>query len=399
MAGVIRRGKVLHFNTMVDGQYLRFPVADFVVPRLKPDQKAPTTVREVERDWVGELIAAVKRGENPRRPPPAVRGAAAAVQGMTVSQFLDRFVERHYGQTKPKSMDSIKSRIKALKAGLGHLPLDVLNHREDIEAFTVVYGRGRSETSVNRAHQILRAAIKWGCAQNPPLLVNCPYGRYGIQIPTGREVKRERRLFQGEEALLLKHANGLMQDRIIGALETLCRQGEMLLIQNRHINTDRHEIIIPAANAKSGKLRNVPYHVNGRLAQIIKRRADLGPLAYLFGTERGARQLTIRKAWSCIRLKANGIKPVWVKTKKGTKLSKASQKAVKEIDLRWHDLRHEGASRLHALRVPLTAIQQMLGHGDLKTTQRYLNVTNEELAASLTPAWETQQRARLQMVK
>jgi integrase len=37
-----------------------------------------------------------------------------------------------------------------------------------------------------------------------------------------------------------------MRDRIIGALETGCRLGEMLKIQNRHVLWDTHQIVIPA---------------------------------------------------------------------------------------------------------------------------------------------------------
>ena len=36
-----------------------------------------------------------------------------------------------------------------------------------------------------------------------------------------------------------------MHDRIIGALETCCRQGEMLRIQNRHVDWAQHQIVIP----------------------------------------------------------------------------------------------------------------------------------------------------------
>ena len=44
-----------------------------------------------------------------------------------------------------------------------------------------------------------------------------------------------------------------MHDRIIGALETCCRQGEMLRIQNRHIDWSQHQIVIPGANAKDAR--------------------------------------------------------------------------------------------------------------------------------------------------
>ena len=52
---------------------------------------------------------------------------------------------------------------------------------------------------------------------------------------------------------------------------------------------------------------------------------------------------------------------------------------MQEIDLHWHDLRHEGACRLLADGVDIRIIQLMLGHASVQQTQRYLNVTDEEL--------------------
>jgi integrase len=53
------------------------------------------------------------------------------------------------------------------------------------------------------------------------------------------------------------------------------------------------------------------------------------------------------------------------------------------IDLHWHDLRHEAACRWLARGLDVRAIQLLLGHADLKTTQRYLNVTDEELRKTM----------------
>jgi site-specific recombinase XerD len=60
---------------------------------------------------------------------------------------------------------------------------------------------------------------------------------------------------------------------------------------------------------------------------------------------------------------------------------------VTTIEQHWHDL-HEGACRLLADGVDIRIIQLMLGHSDIKTTQRYLNITDEELRKALTGVWE-----------
>ena len=65
----------------------------------------------------------------------------------------------------------------------------------------------------------------------------------------------------------------LLHDRIIGALELCCRRGEMLLIQNKRVNWETHQIGIPGATAKDRENRRIPFNPNGRLTAILKRRA------------------------------------------------------------------------------------------------------------------------------
>jgi len=59
------------------------------------------------------------------------------------------------------------------------------------------------------------------------------------------------------------------------------------------------------------------------------------------------------------------------------------------------DLRHEGACRLLADGVDIRTIQLVLGHADIKQTQRHLNITDEELRKSMTGVWERRRQLRL----
>ena len=49
----------------------------------------------------------------------------------------------------------------------------------------------------------------------------------------------------------------------------------------------------------------------------------------------------------------------------------------------FHDLRHTFATRLAAAGVPLRAIQEFLGHADLKTTQIYAHYAPSEREVDL----------------
>ena len=62
--------------------------------------------------------------------------------------------------------------------------------------------------------------------------------------------------------------------------------------------------------------------------------------------------------------------------------------------LHWHDLRHEGVCRLLAQQVDIRTIQLMLGHADIKQTQRYLNITDEELRKAMTGVSERRRQLK-----
>jgi hypothetical protein len=53
-------------------------------------------------------------------------------------------------------------------------------------------------------------------------------------------------------------AGRLLHDRIIGAIDLVCRRGEMLLIQNRRVNWDTCQIGIPGATTKDKENRRMP---------------------------------------------------------------------------------------------------------------------------------------------
>jgi integrase len=103
----------------------------------------------------------------------------------------------------------------------------------------------------------------------------------------------------------------------------------------------------------------------------------------VFGSAEGEFVASFKTAWESLLLVANGHDTK--RTKPGARVDRAK---LREIDLHWHDLRHEGACRLLADGVDIRVVQLILGHSDIKTTQRYLNITDEELRKALTGVWE-----------
>ena len=227
-----------------------------------------------------------------------------------------------------------------------------------------------------------------------------PFHRFGVTIRTKEETKRDRRIGLHEEQALLKasgqmggaehkYVGSAMHDRIIGALETCCRRGEMLRIQNRHVDWERHQIAIPGRHAKDAENRRIPFDPQGRMAPVLKRRASLGPNAYVFGSPAGEFVANFKTAWESLLLIANGHE-----TKRAKPGARVDRAKLRQIDLHWHDLRHEGACRLLAEHVDIRTIQLMLGHADIKQTQRYLNITDEELRKAMTGVWERRRQLK-----
>jgi hypothetical protein len=143
------------------------------------------------------------------------------------------------------------------------------------------------------------------------------------------------------------------------------------------------------AHAKDSENRRVPFDPQGRLAPVLKRRGKLGPSAFVFGGPEGEYQDSFKTASESLLLRANGYDIT--RAKKGARVGREK---LREIDLLWHDLRHEGACRLLADGVDIRTIQLMLGHADIKQTQRYLNITDEELRRAMTGVWERRRQLR-----
>src|SRR5712691_5747049 len=80
---------------------------------------------------------------------------------------------------------------------------------------------------------------------------------------------------------------------------------------------------------------------------------------------------TFKKARQVTLLKASGYEPEWTKGR----LTNACRQRIAEIDLHFHDLRHEAGSRWVEGGMPLHHVKELLRHANIKTTDTYLNAT------------------------
>lgn len=173
---------------------------------------------------------------------------------------------------------------------------------------------------------------------------------------------------------------------IIAAMDTGMRRGEMLALRFSDIDWKRRMITLRGATTKSRRTRVVPIGTDRLLAVLEwlrldsagERKDDDVPV---FSNEAGEPLKTFKKAWVVAVLKANGVDPRW---RKGAykDLSADCQQRFRDINLHWHDLRHEYASRL-VERGALAQVRDLLGHASILTTERYDNQRLEALQAAV----------------
>jgi len=205
--------------------------------------------------------------------------------------------------------------------------------------------------------------------------------------PKSLKGARYRRLHVDEDAALEQTFRtwpdgGMMLARYHCALDTMLRRGEMLkitkdlIIREKVHGATKFVLRLTAAITKGALPRDVEVE-SDRLTEFLSR-DRIRFAQYPFGQLDGAKftvanfRIDWENALVASGLYAGEYRKVvgknyanrWVWTARGGEHG----------ELHWHDLRHEGASRLHERTVPLVFIQQLLGHKSLATTQRYLNV-------------------------
>jgi len=415
------------------------PVDDFAFARGAT--ASVTSKQEAEKVWEPKFIAEIAAGKDPRVIPAREN---AAGKPTTVADLFTLYRERYVEVEPLKSRHTAKSQLRVLTSEVGQLPVKALERPEAIEDFKARCSE-RAIATTNRYLARLRHVCNWAIGRD--LLAAIPFHRLGLRIVTKNERRRDRRVSEAEEQQLLDACKRLnevpranaklswdivndirrraqvgvtqnelarrfqipqslcseivtkqiwdpdaklttgdeMRDRIIGALDTGCRCGEMMKIQNRHIDWQHRWIRILKENSKTEVARVIPFERGSRLEEVLRRRAFLGPDAYVFGhAKTGEYVRSFRSAWETLLLLCHGVVP----TARASGHRRLERDALRKINLHWHDLRHEALSRLADEGVPVHELQLLAGHANITTTQRYMNARANSLAESMRQARE-----------
>ncbi len=300
--------------------------------------------------YLGKVLAAKKEGRYY-----AVFDVKRETQ-VTFNDLADRYVENFGNQKSFKGFKSHVVRDLRVEFGERRLSeisyLDLETYRNWRKATPTKAGKLRTDTSVNRDVAILghmlSKAVEWSMLETSPF-------KKGKRLMLKENNHRLRFLSEPEIEALLKTCTPHLKPIMETALLTGMRRGELLSLKWEQIRNG----FIYLTETKSGKARQIP--INDRLAEVFKelRRKNQLKSSYVFCDSQGQRFFEVKRSFASACRKA-GIE-----------------------DFRFHDLRYTFASRLVMKGASLKAVQDLLGHADLKMIMRYAHLSHEHLKDSV----------------
>lgn len=278
----------------------------------------------------------------------------------TFKQFID---EQYlpYVQSYKKSWKSDDSYLRCqILPSFRNKYMDEINRHHITELLQLLRSKNYKEGTCNRSLVLLRyvfnLAIRW---ETPG--VKCNPSK-DVLLFDDVEGKRERFLTQTEMRRLMEAVNESENSDLKNIVAMLAltgaRKREVLDARWEDVDMQNCQWKIPIN--KSGRPRYVPLSnsVIGLLATLKK-----GTSPYLFANPKtGKPYREIFKSWDTARKQAG--------------LS----------DVRMHDLRHSFASFLVNAGRSLYEVQRILGHTQIKTTQRYAHLSQETLICAANTA-------------
>jgi len=143
------------------------------------------------------------------------------------------------------------------------------------------------------------------------------------------------------------------------ARHTGCRRGELFALRWRDVDLAGATITVKGDTAKSGQTRVIP--LNSDAVGVLRawRPTEAKGAALVFANAEGGALTDVKTAFLRVL------------------------KAARIEGFRFHDLRHDFASRLVQGGVDLNTVRELLGHADLKMTLRYAHLAPEHKAAAV----------------
>lgn len=307
-----------------------------------------------------------------------------------LSKTLSGFIDSKYEEWAKAHLATAEDIIKRIKRNFPHL-LDI--QIEDITLWDLTKWRterinkGVKAATINRDITTLKAAIakavEWGHVKSHPLhnlkplqIDSMAVTRYLNEDETKRlltaldereEKKRTARIKHNKwlaerKQELLPELNqefvDYLKPMVFVSLFTGLRRGELTKLKWTDVNLETGLITVHGPNTKNKKTRHIPLH--SEAVEILKKwQEQIGSTGFVFSQTEDKQMQNVNTSWGNIR-KAAGID-----------------------DFRWHDLRHDFASKLVMESVDLNTVRELMGHSDIRMTLRYAHLAPEHKAEAI----------------
>jgi site-specific recombinase XerD len=272
-------------------------------------------------------------------------------QNKTFKDMMDKFIKEHAPKVSSSMQRSYTTSLKHLIPFFGGSNLLSISPKM-ISRYKVLRGdEGAKPASINRELAMLSKAFSLAVKEWEWLKDN-PVSR----VPKEKENnERGRWLTQDEEKILLDNCPEWLSEIVIFNLNSGLRQHELIELEWPRVNLFRKTMLIQ--NTKNGKPKTLPLNkvALGVLEQRSKVRSIKNNLVFFNRNGKKINPHNLRTSFY-IAIRKAGIE-----------------------DFKFHDLRHTFATRLAQRGVDLYKICKLLGHRDIKTTQRYAHHCPESL--------------------
>lgn len=349
--------------------YVRYRLLDGRQTRLKlggADVLTPAQARDLAKD----ALADAAKGQDPGRSRRHAR-----------EHTLRSFVEDVY---RPWMSENRRTGNEICNVILAAFPELLEKKLSDISAWCVEKWRKTklrghcSSSTTNRYIAYLKAmftrAVDWGfVAENPLRRVKMDREDTSrVRFLDGDETQRLRDALDAREGLMRQgrdSANAWRRERgyrelpslrkmafadhlkpmVLLSLNTGLRRGELFNLQWSDVDIKRAMLTVRADSAKTGKARHIP--LNSIAADVLaKWQEQTSSDGLVFPGKDGQPFDNCNTAWKTV-LEEAGIR-----------------------DFRWHDMRHEFASKLVMAGVDLYVVKELLGHSSIQMTERYAHL-------------------------
>jgi integrase/recombinase XerC len=280
----------------------------------------------------------------------------------------------------PHTLDGYGRDLRHLVELAGDTPLDKLVNGHIRQFVARLHARDLGPRSLARALAAWRGFFQWWAPQaglpgNPVVGVRAP--KAARSLPKALSVEQAQALLECAPAKLSKEPAALRDQAMFELLYSSgLRLSELTSLDCRYERTPEHEskswlnlaereVLVLG---KGGKRRSVP--VGDAAARALQAWIDVRPA--LLGPQSGATD----QAALFLGARGRRVSPRVVQLQ----LTKMAQAAGLPVHVHPHVLRHSFASHVLQSAQDLRAVQEMLGHANISTTQIYTRLDFQHLA-------------------